>query len=94
MQETKEQISKRLENLARKVKVLSQASADVACRVFPPQTQGNPYMVEVSLERYVRRVTVDMMVVRRVMTGHVDPVLMRDLRTAILAVMRLAQRRR
>ncbi len=94
MSETKGQVVLRLENLVRKVKVLSQGSTDVDCRVFPPQAHGHPYIIEVYKERYSRRVPVDTMTLSRVTLGQADPALMRDLRTAILAVMRLAHRRR
>jgi len=94
MGDAKEQAVQRLENIVRKVKVLSQGTPDVECRVFPPQSHGHPYIVEVFKERYSRRVPVDMQTLKRVMQGQADPGLMRDLRTAILAVMRLSQRRR
>lgn len=93
MAENKEQIVLRLENLVRKVKVHSQGAGDVECRVYPPQAHGHPYVVEVFQERYSRRVSVDMTTVSRLTLGQSDPGLMRDLRTAILAVLRLAQRR-
>lgn len=93
MSEAKEQIVQRLEILVRKVKVLSQGSPEVECRVFPPQAHGHPYIVELYQDRYSRRVPVDMLTVNRLILGQSDPALMRDLRTAILAVMRLAQRR-
>lgn len=93
MTEAREQVVQRLENLVRKVKVLSQGSPDVECRVFPPQSHGHPFIVELFQDRYSRRVPVDAQTLGRVMQGQADPGLMRDLRTAILAVMRLAQRR-
>lgn len=89
----KEQIVLRLENLVRKVKVHSQDSSGVDCRVFPPQAHGHPYVIEVYQDRYSRRVPVDNMTLGRLLLGQPDPALMRDLRTAILAVLRLAQRR-
>lgn len=93
MIENKEQIILRLENLVRKVKVQSIDSSDVECRVFVPQTHGQPYIIEVSRDRYVRRVPVDLLTVQRLDLGHPDPNLMRELRTAVLAVSRLARRR-
>jgi hypothetical protein len=93
MSEAKEHVVQRLENLVRKVKVLSQGTPDVDCRVFPPQVHGQPYVVEVYKDRYSRRVPVDMMTVNRLVLGQSDPALLRDLRTAILAVLRLSQRR-
>ena len=93
MNEGKEQIVLRLENLVRKVKVQTQDSGDVECRIFPPLTHGNPYIIEVSHEKYVRRVSADLLTVQNLDLGHPDPMLMRDLRTAILAVTRLSRRR-
>lgn len=89
----KEQVVLRLENLVRKVKVHSQDSSSVDCRVYPPQAPGHPYVVEVYQDRYSRRVRVDNTTLNRLLLGQPDPALMRDLRTAILAVLRLAQRR-
>lgn len=93
MSEGKEQAVQRLENIVRKVKVLSQGTPDVECRVFLPTSHGHPYIVEIFKDRYSRRVPVDVQTLKRVMQGQADPGLMRDLRTAMLAVMRLAQRR-
>ncbi len=93
MSEAKEQVVLRLENLVRKIKVHSQDTSSIECRVFPPQAHGHPYIIEVYQERYSRRVPVDTMTLSRLMLGQPDPALMRDLRTAILAVMRLSQRR-
>ena len=93
MAETKEQVVLRLENLVRKVKVHSQDSSGVECRVFPPQAHGHPYVVEVYQDRYSRRVPVDNLTLNRLLLGQPDPSLLRDLRTAVLAVLRLAQRR-
>lgn len=89
----KEQVALRLENLVRKVKVHSQGASGVECRVYPPQAHSHPYVIEVFQDRYYRRVPVETMTVNRLMQGQPDPALMRDLRTAILAVLRLAQRR-
>ena len=93
MAEAKEQIVHRLENLARKVKVLSQGAGNIECRVFSPQAEGNPYVIEVSSDRFTRRVEVSLTTVKRLNLGQPDPILMRDLRTAILVVTRLAARR-
>ena len=93
MADTKEQVVQRLENFVRKVKVLSQGTLDVDCRVHPPRGQGHGYTIEISCERFVRRVDVDLQTVQRLDLGQPDPVLMRDVRTAIMAVTRLAQRR-
>ncbi len=93
MAESKEHTVVRLENVVRKVKIQTQGSADVECRIFPPPAQGNPYIIEISLDRYSRRVPVDMNALQRIDVGQGDPILMRELRTAILAVTRLSKRR-
>lgn len=89
----KEQVVLRLENLVRKVKVHAQDSSGVECRVYPPQAHGHPYVIELYQDRYSRRVAVDNSTLNRLLLGQPDPALMRDLRTAMLAVLRLAQRR-
>lgn len=89
----KEQIVLRLENLVRKVKVHAQDSSGVECRIYPPQAHGHPYVIEVYQDRYSRRVPVESLTLNRLLLGQPDPSLMRELRTAILAVLRLAQRR-
>jgi hypothetical protein len=50
-------------------------------------------MVEVSELKFVRRVSVDSTAVQHLNLGQPDPGLMRELRTAIMAVHRLAGRR-
>ena len=91
--DTREQIAQRLENLVRKAKVSCQGSDEVECRIHPPHVQGHPYMIEVCESRYVRRVSVDAPTVQHLNLGQPDPGLMRELRTAILAVHRMAGRR-
>lgn len=91
--DTREQIAQRLENLVRKAKVSCQGSEEVECRIFPPQIQGHPYMIEVCQSRFTRRVSVDALTVQHLNLGQPDPGLMRELRTAILAVHRMAGRR-
>ena len=93
MAEAKEQAIHRLESFVRKVKVLSQGTLDVDCRVHAPHGQGHAFVIEISCERFVRRVDVPIKTLERLDLGQPDPVLMRDIRTAIMAVTRLAQRR-
>lgn len=87
---TREEILRRLESLVRKVKTQHHDSSDVDFRIFSPQTSGRPYLVEVSKDRFVQRVTVDPFAVRRLILGQADSMLVRSLRTAMLAVVRLA----
>ncbi len=91
--DTRQQVSLRLENLVRKAKNSCRGADEVECKVFPPNVHGHPYMVEVSLSRFVRRVSVDSTTVQHLNLGQPDPGLMRELRTAILAVYRLGSRR-
>ncbi len=92
-QDTREQIGQRLANLVRKARNSCQGADGVECKVFPPNVQGHPYMIEVSMSRFVRRVSVDATKVQHLNLGQPDPALMRELRTAILAVHRLGSRR-
>lgn len=91
--ESREQIIQRLENLVRKAKVFCQGADEVECRVFPPQSQAHPFVIEVFQKRYVRRVSVEISSVQHLNLGQPEPGLMRELRTAIMAVHRLAGRR-
>jgi hypothetical protein len=93
MAHRKEDVLQILENLVNRVMLHSQDARDVECRIFPPQATGHPYMIELAHERYVRRVPVDQISVMRLVRGHNDPALVRDLRTALLAVIRLSRKR-
>ena len=89
---TKEEILRRLESLVRKLKI-QHHNSDVDVRIFSPQVPGSPYLVEVSKGRFAQRVTVDLLAVRRLVLGQPDSMLVRSLRTAMLAVARLAGNR-
>lgn len=91
---SKEQILVQLENLIQKVKLQTLDSADIECRVFEPQVHGQPYIVEVSKDRFIRRVPVEYRAAQNIKVNQPDPRLMRELRTAFMAVRRLAQRHR
>lgn len=91
--EGKEQFVQRIENLVRKAKLYCRGAEEVECRVHAPHIQGQPFMVEVYEARYTRRVQVDAVTLQHLNLGQPDPALMRDLRTAIMAVHRLATRR-
>ena len=90
---TKEEILRRLESLVRKLKTQHHDSSDVDFRIFSPQVSGSPYLVEVSKDRFAKRVTVDSLAVLRLIRGQSDSMLVRSLRTAMLAVARLAGNR-
>jgi len=89
----REQITQRLENVVRKARNACQGADAVEFRVHPPNVQGHPFTVEVIESRFVRRVSVPAMAVQHLNMGQPDPGLMRELRSAILAVHRLAGRR-
>lgn len=95
MPEKKDLISQKLETLVRKVKLFTSEGGrdEVNCKIFAPVAHGNPYIIEVSRERFVRRVSVDAKMAQNLNLGRPDPALMRELRTAIVAVTRFAQRR-
>ncbi|MBI3404765.1 MAG: hypothetical protein HY046_04850 [Acidobacteria bacterium] len=91
--ETKEQIVQRLQNLVRKAKVYCQGAEEVECRILLPVNQGHPFTIEVFQKRFVRRISVDVLSVQHLNLGQPDPSLMRELRSAIMAVQRLAGHR-
>ena len=91
---TKEQIILQLENFLHKVQVLTRDAGEVEMRVFEPQVHGQPYIIEVSEGRFTRRVPVEYHTALSLKLNHPDPGLVRELRTAIMAVRRLAQKYR
>lgn len=84
----------RLENLVSKLKLQYHDSSDVDFRIFPPTTDGSPYVIEMSKSRFVRRVFVDPETAQRLHVWHPDPHLVRELRTAMLGIARLARGRK
>ncbi|MCI0356331.1 MAG: hypothetical protein L0099_15030 [Acidobacteria bacterium] len=94
MAEKRDLVAQKLDTLVRKVKLFSTEGRDeVGCKIYAPQAHGNPYIIEISRERFVRRVSVDVKTAQNLNLGRPDPALMRELRTAIVAVTRFAQRR-
>ena len=91
---SKEQIILQLENFLLKVRMLTKDAGEVELRVFEPQVHGQPYIVEVSHGRFARRVPVEYHTALNLKLNQPDPGLVRELRTAILAVRRLAQKYR
>lgn len=71
--------------------MLYREAADMDYHIYPPYTPTEPYIIELSRGRFCRRVPVDGIVVRRLLQGRPDPALMRDVRTAMLAVARRAR---
>ena len=68
--------------------------SDVEFRVFEPQVHGQPYIIELSMAKFVRRVPVEYHAAMNLKLNNPDPMLMREIRTAIMAVRRLAARYR
>jgi len=91
---TKEKILMQLETLLQKVKLLTKEAAEVQWRVFEPQVHGQPYIIEISEAKFVRRVPVEYHTALNLKLNQPDPALMREIRTAIMAVRRLAARYR
>lgn len=89
----KQQVLLWLESIVRKVSVFSSSEGDVDFRVLPPEGGKGTYMIEVSKGKYSRRVRVDSLMVERRHTHQVAPMLVRDLRSAVTALTRLAQQR-
>ena len=83
-----------LENFVSKIKLQTKDSGDVQFRVFEPQVHGQPYIIELSMAKFVRRVPVEYHTAMHLKLNQPDPRLMREVRTAILAVRRLASRAR
>jgi len=94
MARPKEQIVTQLENIVQKVKLQTLDAAEVDCRIFEPQGTGQPYVIEVSKGRFVRRVAVDNKLIQALKVNVPDPNLMREIRTAFMAVKRLADRQK
>src|SRR5713226_10334640 len=83
----------RLENLMKKMKVQYHDFSELDFRVFPPLKDGSPYVIEMSKGRFVRRVLVDLTTAQRLHLLRIDANLVRELRTAMLGIARLARDR-
>ena len=83
----------RLERLIAKIRLQSQDFSGLDIRVYPAMVPGNPHVIDISKKRFSRRVTVDAKKAKRLETDLLDPELMRELRSAMMAVARLAKDR-
>jgi hypothetical protein len=90
----KRPVADRLQSLIAKIKLQSQDFADLDIRVYPALVPGNPHVIDISKKRFSRRVTVDARKAKRLETDLLDPELMRDLRSAMISVARLAKERK
>lgn len=92
--QVRQQILLWLETVVRKVSAVTGGQYDVDFRILSPDSGGaGSYMIEVAKGRFSRRVYVDSVMIQRRHIVQVDPMLVRDLRTAITSVVRLAQQR-
>ena len=95
MAEARHEDIKKLETLAHKAMRHCRDASGVECRVFAPMSPGQPFVVEFTKERFVRRVSVDGIALRRLAdTGRPEVGLLRDLQLAVLAVARLSEKRK
>ncbi len=84
----------RLENLVKKMKVQYHDFSELDFRIFPPTKDGSPYIIEMSKGRLVRRVLVDLRTAQRLHLLRIDANLVRELRSAMLSIARLARNRK
>lgn len=87
----RERIRVRLQQLAEKIKLQYHGARGVNVSVYPAPSAVDSYRVEFSKGRISRRVDVDASAVQRLMLGPADPVLVREMRTALLAVIARAR---
>ena len=86
---------KLLGNVVHKLLANNARFSDVEYRVLSPAVHGRPYIIELSKGRCNRQVMVDSLTVQRLtLSRQADAGLTRELRTAILYVMRLSERTR
>ncbi len=91
---SKERVLIQLDALLQKIKLQTKDAADVGFRIFEPHVHGQPYVIELSIDRFVRRVPVEYHKAINLKLSQPDPALMREIRTGIMAVRRLAVRHR
>ena len=90
----KRAVADQLQTLVAKIRLQSQDFADLDVRVYPAMVPGNPHVIDISKKRFSRRVTVDARKAQRLQTDLLDPEIMRELRSAMIAVARLARERK
>ncbi len=84
----------RLENLVKKMRVQYHDFSELDFRIFPPLKDGSPYVIEMSKGHFVRRVLVDQRTAQRLDLWRLDANLVRELRSAMLGIARLARDRK
>jgi hypothetical protein len=87
------QIAQQLRLLVQRVKAQSADYSELNLLVSPPHVPGHPYAIDVSQGRFSRRVWVDPQKAQNLQSGLVEAHLTRELRSTMMMVTRLAQRR-
>ena len=83
-----------LSNLVSKLLSNNARFTGVEFRILAPSAQGRPYLIELSKGRANRQVTVDPLTLKRMISFRkADIGLIRELRIALLQVLRLSARR-
>jgi hypothetical protein len=87
-------VADQLQTLVAKVRLQSQDFSGLDIRVYPAMVSGNPHVIDISHKRFSRRVTIDAKKAKRLQVDLLDPEIMRELRSAMIAVARLARERK
>lgn len=88
-----DQVISRLESLVLKIKLQSPDFLELDIRVSPLYLRANSYVVDISKERVSRRVTVGSKLAYQLQMNRADGNLVRELRIAMLGVVRQARER-
>ena len=90
----KDQILSYLDSLVSRMMVQAADFSDLDYRIYPGSAAGRSFVIEVSKGRYSQSVVVDPLTVQRIEKGQSDPNLNREVRVAMLTVLRLAEERK
>jgi hypothetical protein len=88
-----DQIVSRLESLVLKIRLQSPEFQQLDIRVSPAHVGANAYVVDISKGRISKRVPVGSKIASELQMGRVEFGLTRELRTAMMTVMRQARER-
>jgi hypothetical protein len=88
-----DQVVSRLESLIVKIRLQSPEFQELDIRVSPAHVGATSYVVDISKERISKRVPVGSKIAHELQMGRVEFSLTRDLRTAMMTVMRQARER-
>jgi hypothetical protein len=81
----------KLKNLVNRVTLLSPDFSEVDTRIYQHELNKNLYIIDVCKGRFTRTVHVDAKMVYHIKTGFTEPMLLREVRSAMAGVTRLAQ---